>query len=338
MRLRNFLSWFASSIISFVLMFLVINLVTSALVDISMQNTLPLIIGSIYDFSTDHAHYQSRDSFDVICNNVKESITRKTSRTECDPANQQILLNNCDNIENLPIDQKQEYAKICDGIRDGSLTQSCNSDPKIELAELSKGCDKLSSATITTREFLVGPLSRVLVKSIEDTISQSEESSQAAQITKDENLNSDVLKYAVRYIQGLEEDYFAAKIITVILLFMLWYAVSHDLSDYIRSVSRMFFSTGMLVFAIWEISFLITVLFPPDTSALLLIISGQSSIVQPTFVQMLAILPIIVLQLTSSVVLLIAAASIICAFLLFLLRKYYVDVYYPHQTPEESKK
>lgn len=280
-------------------MLLLINIVTSLFVDVSMQRTLPLIIGSVYDYASQDAHNKTQTTFTTLCVGIEEALSLPIPTNESRSSNSQIL----------------------------TFTESCKD---------------YNAGKIRTRDILTGPLSTLLLHSIESSLNQSsvnsqtdsnlsQSSSTTVTTVSDSNsqkINNSVLKYALAYLQGKDKkSHLAAKIIAIILLFALWFVVSHDLSDYLRSVSRMFFSTGMLVFAVWSISFILVVFYPPDTTSLLLLISGGGEGVQPQLVELLALLPVIVLDLIGSVVLLIAAVSICIAFVLYLIRRYYIDTH-----------
>jgi len=349
MDVHKLLRWVISSIIAFVIVLLLINLVTGFFIDLSVEKTVPIIVSSIYDYASPSAQKPIVGFVDSICNSTDTQPKEMT--TECLPQNQDSLRKICSEINTLPNETKQQYVIACQELTDGTLAQRCQTDNDVQTQLLQQNCRQLNAGQLSAHDFLISTLSSLLAQTVNAQLSEND--SAAVAITNSGNVVSTkniggtnnpniagnnnnnnnnnpssvlaTVKKVINLVKESEHKYLGWKIAGLILMFILWYLISESTSDYVQNVSRMFFSAGMLIFAIWLVSIILATFFPPDTTTLLQTITGTGSGNSPQLIQLISLLPVIVLKLIGSTILVIACACISVAFLLYLIRRHFID-------------
>ncbi len=353
MGAQRFLRWVISSIVAFVIVLLLINLVTSFFINLSVDTTIPIIVSTVYDYASPQAQQPVIALVDSMCNDLNDrSQNGPTTQAACLPQNQESLQKICAQLETLPKDTQDQYRAACEALADGSLQSDCNPAMDNETIDLTQSCKELNASQITHNDFLVTTFSRLAEQQVNAALAQSDTNLSPNSYTNTTNTNGTQdmsaagslkqhdannanavtdaakmaqLKEAFNIIKESQNKYLGWKLAAVVLLFVLWYLISESVSDFVQKVSRMFFSIGMLIFAIWLVSIILSHFFPPDTSILLQTITGTGDGTQPQLAQLLPLLPVIVLGLIGETVLIIGCAGISIAFLLYLIRRYFLD-------------
>jgi hypothetical protein len=288
-------------------------------VDSSIEHTVPIIVSAVYDYSSLQAKEEVSTTIDVICRNINQSATQ--NRPECLPANMETMRKMCLKIDSMPPQNQNELRISCQKLNDGSLQASCDVATTQQIQQISKSCKEMNAGQITHHDFLIFTFSELIAQSVSNDLNETPERN----ITKKQPSIVVALKKVVSLLKGSENKYLIWKLLSVILLFVVWYLLSDSLSDFMQNVTRMFFSAGILIFSLWVFSFVVSAIYPPDTSLLLESITGTGDTSTIPIGNIIGILPVIVLNLIGETIMIIAFACISIGLALHLIRRHFVD-------------
>ncbi|HLP79559.1 MAG TPA: hypothetical protein VK158_02915 [Acidobacteriota bacterium] len=315
--MRRIVRW----IILFFMVFLLINITMSVFLTIDLATTVPVVLTSVYEYSSNDSHDQLATRIQTMCDDfatydAQFSDTRiKELIAQCNPVNKAAMVSTCSKKETLSAAEQQNIDEVCKSLESGTFDLRCKGlmDEEKEresFAHLKSNCVLLGENRMSHKDFFI----QMVADAIPDT--------------QDLMTNETDLPIGVLVDQN---SVFISRDWTIVLtkitaFFLLWYALyltTQTMDEFLHLSRRVFYSIAIFIGMVYVLMRIYMWLWPPDTSFILEAIAQNENMSQSLPQMLLALIPILLLQVLGIFSLIFAGICFAIGFVLFLAERYY---------------